>query len=115
MSESLVDSFTQWARCVEPKLRNALTASFGSQLGKDVGDDLREGKPTLPLLVAMERGSPAERDLIRRVEGLGLPVTAVVPAGARMSAEDQLLLAGAAGANVGDIGLGGSRRPDGRP
>jgi hypothetical protein len=55
------------------------------------------------------------RDLIRRVEGLGLPVTAVVPAGARMSAEDQLFLAGAAGANVGDVGLGGSRRPDGRP
>lgn len=36
-----------------------------AQLGKDVGDDLREGKPTLPLLVAMERGSAAERDLIR--------------------------------------------------
>jgi octaprenyl-diphosphate synthase len=36
-----------------------------AQLGKNVGDDLREGKPTLPLLVAMERGNPAERDLIR--------------------------------------------------
>ncbi len=35
------------------------------QLGKNVGDDLREGKPTLPLLVAMERGSAAERGLIR--------------------------------------------------
>jgi octaprenyl-diphosphate synthase len=35
------------------------------ELGKNVGDDLREGKPTLPLLIAMERGSPAERDLIR--------------------------------------------------
>ena len=35
------------------------------QLGKNVGDDLREGKPTLPLLVAMERGTAAERDLIR--------------------------------------------------
>jgi octaprenyl-diphosphate synthase len=34
-------------------------------LGKNVGDDLREGKPTLPLLVAMERGSAAERDVIR--------------------------------------------------
>jgi len=34
-------------------------------LGKNVGDDLREGKPTLPLLVAMARGEPAERDLIR--------------------------------------------------
>ncbi|MFZ2651461.1 MAG: polyprenyl synthetase family protein [Burkholderiaceae bacterium] len=36
-----------------------------SELGKNVGDDLREGKPTLPLLIAMERGSPAERALIR--------------------------------------------------
>jgi len=36
-----------------------------NQLGKNVGDDLREGKPTLPLLLAMERGTPAERELIR--------------------------------------------------
>lgn len=36
------------------------------ELGKNVGDDLREGKPTLPLLVAMERGSEEERALIRR-------------------------------------------------
>lgn len=35
------------------------------QLGKNVGDDLREGKPTLPLLIAMERGSPSERELVR--------------------------------------------------
>ncbi|MFN7725416.1 MAG: polyprenyl synthetase family protein [Rubrivivax sp.] len=35
------------------------------ELGKNVGDDLREGKPTLPLLIAMERGSDAERQLIR--------------------------------------------------
>jgi octaprenyl-diphosphate synthase len=34
-------------------------------LGKNVGDDLREGKPTLPLLLAMERGTPAERQMIR--------------------------------------------------
>ena len=36
-----------------------------AQLGKNVGDDLREGKPTLPLLIAMERGTPKQRDLIR--------------------------------------------------
>ena len=36
-----------------------------ANLGKNVGDDLREGKPTLPLLLAMERGSRAERELIR--------------------------------------------------
>ena len=36
------------------------------RLGKNVGDDLREGKPTLPLLIAMERGSPSERALRAR-------------------------------------------------
>jgi octaprenyl-diphosphate synthase len=36
------------------------------QLGKNVGDDLREGKPTLPLLMAMARGTPDERGLLRR-------------------------------------------------
>ncbi len=36
-----------------------------TQLGKNVGDDLREGKPTLPLLLAMERGTAPERELIR--------------------------------------------------
>ena len=35
------------------------------QLGKNVGNDLREGKPTLPLLIAMERGSPDERAIVR--------------------------------------------------
>ncbi|MBG6079525.1 octaprenyl-diphosphate synthase [Rubrivivax gelatinosus] len=35
------------------------------ELGKNVGDDLREGKPTLPLLIAMERGTAEERELIR--------------------------------------------------
>ncbi len=37
-----------------------------SELGKNVGDDLREGKPTLPLLLAMERASDDERSLIRQ-------------------------------------------------
>ncbi len=35
------------------------------ELGKNVGDDLREGKPTLPLLIAMQRGSESERRLVR--------------------------------------------------
>jgi octaprenyl-diphosphate synthase len=37
-----------------------------TEMGKNVGDDLREGKPTLPLLLAMERGNPQERALIRQ-------------------------------------------------
>ena len=35
------------------------------ELGKNIGDDLREGKPTLPLLVAMQRAEQVDRDLIR--------------------------------------------------
>ncbi len=35
-------------------------------LGKNIGDDLREGKPTLPLLLAMAAGAPAERALMRQ-------------------------------------------------
>lgn len=35
-------------------------------LGKNVGDDLREGKPTLPLIRVMENGTPAQRELIRQ-------------------------------------------------
>lgn len=36
-------------------------------LGKNIGDDLEEGKPTLPLLHAMQQGSPQQRELIRSV------------------------------------------------
>jgi len=35
-------------------------------LGKDVGDDLREGKPTLPLIRVMAQGTEAQRDMIRQ-------------------------------------------------
>ncbi|AVI61654.1 octaprenyl diphosphate synthase [Halomonas sp. GFAJ-1] len=36
-------------------------------MGKNVGDDLAEGKPTLPLIHAMERGTPDQAKLIRQV------------------------------------------------
>lgn len=35
-------------------------------LGKNVGDDLREGKPTLPLIRVMEVGTPQQQALIRQ-------------------------------------------------
>jgi octaprenyl-diphosphate synthase len=35
------------------------------ELGKNLGDDLAEGKPTLPLIHAMEKGTDTERDMIR--------------------------------------------------
>ena len=34
-------------------------------LGKNVGDDLREGKPTLPLIRVMETGTEAQREIVR--------------------------------------------------
>ncbi|NHH99532.1 Octaprenyl diphosphate synthase [Oceanimonas sp. MB9] len=40
-------------------------SSDASDMGKNVGDDLAEGKPTLPLLRAMEKGSPTQRERVR--------------------------------------------------
>ncbi|WP_455915866.1 octaprenyl diphosphate synthase [Pantoea agglomerans] len=37
----------------------------GKTLGKNVGDDLSEGKPTLPLLHAMRNGTPEQSQMIR--------------------------------------------------
>ncbi len=35
------------------------------ELGKNLGDDLREGKNTLPLIIAMQRGTPTQRQTIQ--------------------------------------------------
>ncbi|MFN3984417.1 MAG: octaprenyl diphosphate synthase [Rhodocyclaceae bacterium] len=35
-------------------------------LGKHLGDDLAEGKPTLPLIYAMQRGTPEQAALVRK-------------------------------------------------
>lgn len=37
-----------------------------SEMGKNLGDDLREGKTTLPLIIAMQRCTELERAVIRR-------------------------------------------------
>jgi len=36
------------------------------ELGKNIGDDLAEGKPTLPLIYVLENGTEAEKEIIRR-------------------------------------------------
>ena len=36
-----------------------------AQMGKNAGDDLREGKPTLPLIFLLEHGTSEERLLVR--------------------------------------------------
>ncbi|MGD9774756.1 polyprenyl synthetase family protein [Diaphorobacter sp.] len=53
------------------------------EMGKNLGDDLREGKVTLPLIIAMQRGNEAQRELLRRVIETGAtdelaPVIAVI-------------------------------------
>lgn len=37
----------------------------GKEMGKNVGDDLAEGKPTLPLIYAMQKGNPQQQAMIR--------------------------------------------------
>ena len=37
-----------------------------AKLGKNVGDDFREGKITLPVVLSFRRGSESERDFWRR-------------------------------------------------
>jgi octaprenyl-diphosphate synthase len=46
-------------------------AGAAEELGKNIGDDLREGKVTLPLIAAMRRGSEEQRALIRRAVETG--------------------------------------------
>ncbi len=40
-------------------------SSSNATLGKNIGDDLAEGKPTLPLIQAMKTADPAQRQAIR--------------------------------------------------
>ncbi|OOZ36751.1 octaprenyl diphosphate synthase [Solemya velesiana gill symbiont] len=40
-------------------------SSSGEEIGKNIGDDLDEGKPTLPLIRAMEVGTPQQRAALR--------------------------------------------------
>jgi len=53
------------------------------EMGKNLGDDLREGKATLPLIIAMQRATEAERAIIRQAVQTGNtdqmePIMAVV-------------------------------------
>jgi octaprenyl-diphosphate synthase len=40
-------------------------SGIASDIGKNVGDDLREGKPTLPLIYLMQHGTLEQRKLVR--------------------------------------------------
>lgn len=40
-------------------------SSNSEQMGKNVGDDLAEGKPTLPLIYAIQQGTPEQAEIIK--------------------------------------------------
>ena len=46
-------------------------AGDANETGKNLGDDLREGKTTLPLILAMRRGRPDQAALVRAAIGAG--------------------------------------------
>ena len=64
-------------------------------IGKHIGDDLAEGKPTLPLIYAIKHGNRAQTDLVRRAiehggrDELGAVVEAIRATGALDYAREQ--------------------------
>ena len=69
-------------------------AGDAAEMGKNLGDDLREGKTTLPLIVAMQRATPAQCETIRTaietgsVPDLGQIVAIVQSTGALEAARE---------------------------
>jgi octaprenyl-diphosphate synthase len=68
-SDADVDAAAQYGRSVGTAFQlvdDVLDYSGNAAAtGKNIGDDLREGKPTLPLIYLMEHGTPAQRALVR--------------------------------------------------
>lgn len=68
-SDAEVDAAGEYGRCLGTAFQlidDALDYSgHVSEIGKNVGDDLREGKPTMPLIYLMQHGTEAQRELIR--------------------------------------------------
>ena len=63
-------------------------SASSEEIGKNIGDDLAEGKPTLPLIYAMRCGAPEEVRLIREAitqggrENIAMITTAIESTGA---------------------------------
>jgi DNA-directed RNA polymerase specialized sigma24 family protein len=84
--ETVVDSFTDWAHDAEPKLRRALIASFGPQIGRDAAAEAlsyvwehwdRVGRMENPIGYAYATGRDRARRILRRRR----PVLMALPSG----------------------------------
>ncbi|MFZ6848522.1 octaprenyl diphosphate synthase [Undibacterium sp. RuRC25W] len=68
-SEEQISAAAEYGRCIGTAFQlidDVLDYSGNAaDIGKNVGDDLREGKPTLPLIYLMKYGSNAEKELVR--------------------------------------------------
>lgn len=68
-SEEQISAAAEYGRCIGTAFQlidDVLDYSGNAaDIGKNVGDDLREGKPTLPLIYLMKYGSDAEKELVR--------------------------------------------------
>jgi octaprenyl-diphosphate synthase len=68
-SDSAVDAAGEYGRSLGTAFQlidDVLDYSGNAaDIGKNVGDDLREGKPTLPLIYLMQHGAPGQRKLVR--------------------------------------------------
>ncbi|CAK0771475.1 all-trans-octaprenyl-diphosphate synthase [Gammaproteobacteria bacterium] len=63
-------------------------SASAEEMGKNVGDDLEEGKPTLPLIYSMRHGTPAQAAVVREAiltggrDNLGVVIEAIEASGA---------------------------------
>jgi len=62
------------------QLRDDILGTFGdsARTGKPVGDDLREGKPTPMLAIALARATPSQRSILNRVGSIDLALDEIL-------------------------------------
>ncbi|MFZ6752616.1 octaprenyl diphosphate synthase [Undibacterium sp. Dicai25W] len=68
-SDEHINAAAEYGRCLGTAFQlidDVLDYSGNAEdIGKNVGDDLREGKPTLPLIYLMKQGTDTEKELVR--------------------------------------------------
>jgi octaprenyl-diphosphate synthase len=63
----LEEGLAEYGRCVGTAFQLVDDVlDYGGDIGKSLGDDLAEGKPTLPLIYTMRRGTPEQAELVRK-------------------------------------------------